>query len=139
MSRATRILAVTVGLVVAGALFGGVAGALTLFVSIAITEGVRLALLQPLALTVAAAVGAAIGAIAAPSAGWLLLRHVRLGKAVAVTLAGTVAGGMLGWVRHNDPVALAFLGFAVSAIGLWLRASRGARLSRLVEGSSDGR
>jgi hypothetical protein len=97
MTRATRILAVTAGLVVAGAVFGAVAGAVAFGIVVLLarqtTAGSALGMLA-----FPAFFGAVIGAVAAPTAGWLLLRTVPLGRAVGWTTLGAVTGGMGGWL-----------------------------------------
>jgi len=86
-----RILAVIAGLVAGGAVFGALAGA------------VALTLLMPLFgrgaayfVPNAARMGAVLGAVLLPTAGWTLLRRVPLGRAVIGTFVGTVIGGVLG-------------------------------------------
>src|SRR5688572_16010158 len=87
MSRAGRIIGVTVGLSVAGAFFGALTVAVALALGIVITEGLTdifcVACLEILALP--AIVGAIVGGIAVPAVAWLLLRQVALGQAVAWT------------------------------------------------------
>ena len=97
MSRAYRILAVTVGLIVAGAVFGGVAGAVALGIVVALTDRIASAFDFGM-LAFAALFGAIVGAVAAPAAGWLLLRRVPLGRAVGWTTLGAVTGGIGGWM-----------------------------------------
>ena len=140
MGRPFRIFAVTLGLVVTGAVFGAVAGMVAFGLALLITQG----LVRPnelAALPFAAGFGAIIGAVAAPAAGWLLLRRVPLGRAVTWSVLGTVAGGVTGWVlgggfnagvdnapSFGDPVLNglvgALLGFVIVAIGLRRRAAR---------------
>jgi hypothetical protein len=126
MSRATRILAVTGGLILTGALLGGIAGAAALGVSLAITEGLGRQL--PGALLFGGILGAAIGSVAAPLAGWILLRRVPLGRAIGWTTLGAVAGGVIGWLLRLDvpgpvpaPIAGALVGFLIPALILRLR------------------
>ena len=122
----------TAGLAVAGALFGAVAAAIALALALAVSEGPAAAL-DFEALGVAALLGAACGAVAAPAAGWLLLRRVPLGRAVAGTVGGTVVGGVAGWLlapMAGTPVVGAVLGFFISAGLLRLQASRHPERSR---------
>lgn len=132
MKHSVKIALVTAGLLAAGAVFGALAGMVGVAVAIALTDGLSYAL-DPLALGFAAMAGAFLGGILFPAAAWLLMRRVPLGLAVAGTLLGTVAGGVLGWVVADaaDPigisVAAAMGGFAVSCVGLRLRYSRGER------------
>ena|SRR5688572_23142021 len=97
MGRATRILAVTLGLTAAGAVFGGVAGAAAFAIAVAVTDRIANAAGFGM-LAFPAFFGAIIGAVAAPSAGWLLLRTVPLGRAVGWTTLGAVTGGIGGWL-----------------------------------------
>jgi hypothetical protein len=96
MAHVGRIIAITLGLSAAGVVFGGIAGALALALSLAIGGSFDL-FSHPAAFAVPAALGAVIGAIGAPAMAWLLLRHVPLGKAVAWSTLGTVAGAVVGW------------------------------------------
>jgi hypothetical protein len=131
MNHSLRIVLVNAGLLVAGALFGALAGMAALAVAVALTEGLRDAL-DPEVLVFGAFVGALFGGVLFPSAMWLLLRRVPLGLAVLGTVAGTVAGGVLGWVLPfpalGNEVARGLwggvLGFACACLLLRLRASR---------------
>jgi membrane protein YqaA with SNARE-associated domain len=143
MARLGRILAVTAGLIAAGAVFGAVAGALALGVAVLISGGGTDAADAGL-LSIPASLGAVIGAVAAPAAGWLALRSVPLWRAVAWTTAGAVGGGVVGWfagtamrVRFGASLPVpsneielgilgALLGFIVAAVLL----RRGATLAR---------
>ena len=125
-----RILAVTLGLVVAGAVFGGVAGAVALAISLVLSQEYR-HLTEPRLFAVAASVGALLGAGCAPLAGWLLLRHVPLGRAFAGLTVGATLGGVVGWFlprsfAHGDGILItAALGFLGAAVVLRLRYARG--------------
>jgi hypothetical protein len=140
MSRTSRIVVVTLGLIVAGALFGGIAGASALTISVLITEGfsgTSDSLLIGFAAIFGAIIGAIIGAVVAPLGGWLLLRYVPLGAAIVWSTVATGVGGVGGWVlagalrsRFGGPLPLlgdevgyallgAFIGFVACA--LWLR------------------
>ena len=88
-----RVMAVTVGLSASGAVFGGIAG-------VAMTAAMALGIpgfwtaREVLAMGI---VGATLGVVCAPIAGWLLLRRVPLGKAFVRLTIGTVVGGVIGW------------------------------------------
>lgn len=119
MRRATRILAVTGGLMVAGAVFGGIAGATALGIAVALTDRIANAADFGM-LAFAAWFGAIVGAVAAPAAGWLLLRRVPLGRAVGWTTLGAVTGGIGGWLlaialRSEVGRGLPFLGNAIES------------------------
>ena len=70
-----RVLAVTLGLSGAGALVGGVAGAVALGIGLLFTIGLK-TFSELAVLFLPATIGALLGAICAPLAGWLLLRRV---------------------------------------------------------------
>lgn len=109
MRPAIRIIGITVGLVALGAALGALAGALVLlFVTILLYgELADLAILG-----VGAVVGAVLGAPAFPLVRWLLLRHVPLRRASRSVVAGTVIGGVAGWMI---PVAVARVNQALLA------------------------
>ena len=111
----------------AGAIFGGVAGSVALGIALAISEGLS-SLTEFTFLGVAAAIGAAVGAVAAPIAGWLLLRHVPLGRAFMGLTVGTVIGGAIGFLAQVNSVpgivGVGAAGFLVAAVFLRLRARR---------------
>ena len=96
MTRLARVLAVTSGLVAAGAGAGALAGAAVAGVIAAIVEHPGAAL-EPGLLGFGATFGAVLGAVLLPLAGWLLMRRVPLGRALLGTAAGAVSGGLLGW------------------------------------------
>jgi hypothetical protein len=116
-----RIVAVTLGLSAAGAVLGGLAGAGALGAALLISDG--FALFSGLAiLAVPAIIGAALGSVCAPLAGWLLLRRVPLGRAFGGLVLGTVFGGLFGWFLPvsfdimNQPILTAAAGFLAAAI-----------------------
>lgn len=129
MNRSARIVVVTAGLMVAGALFGALAANLALALATAATGELRDFLREPQVMQLVGFIGALLGGVLLPSACWLLLRRVPLGLAVLGTLIGTVTGGALGWVLPSGdfPVGSALLaavaGFAVAALSLRLRFS----------------
>ena len=136
-----RVVAVTAGLSVFGAVVGAAAGATALFVGTLLTGQ---AFFDPLfVLGVPAVIGAILGAVLTPIAGWMLLRRVPLGRAFAGLAAGTIGGGILGWLslyilahfsiraRGADPFAVpvgaAVVGFLVAAVVM--RYSKRARVT----------
>ena len=144
MARVGRIIAVTIGLSVTGAIFGALAGAIALLVVLALNGTLRHLALPALQMfAIPAIIGAFLGALGAPAIAWLLLRYVPLGKAVAWSTVGTVAGGIIGWALavvfpNGSPgidatvdntvlgaILGAVAGFLASAIVLRLRASVG--------------
>ena len=115
-----RILAVTFGLsvlgVVCGALLGGIATLLDLgrHIPDANVGGV------PGAFSLGASFGAIAGAILAPVVGWLFLRRASLGRAIAETALGTLAGMLVGAVWPSRPIyLLGLVGFLLAALRLW--------------------
>lgn len=136
MTRVARILAVTAGLGVAGAALGAVASVVAVLLATAVTEARPL----PLHLDVLAFVagfGAVFGVIAAPAGGWLLMRHVPLGRAMLWCVIGTVVGGVIFWTvpLGHDQIGRAIIGavagFLIAAVALRRmtprsRAARGA-------------
>ena len=116
------ILAVTAALLAGGALFGGLAGAVALTLVLALFGTFNWGLLL-----VAAQMGAVLGAVLLPIAGWTLLPRVPLWRVFTGTIAGTVIGGLLGTVLGFllypvgllvGPVLGAILGFLCAAIRL---------------------
>jgi hypothetical protein len=80
----------------------------------ALTEGLPLPLhLDVLAFV--AGLGAVLGGVAAPAGGWLLLRHVPLGRAMLWSVIGTVAGGVILWTvpLGHDQIGRAIIGAVV--------------------------
>jgi hypothetical protein len=128
MNRTTRIVAVTVGLLAAGAVAGAVAADAALFLASAL-DGGGVALNDWEPLLVVAAIGALFGGVLLPITAWLFLRRVPLGLALLGTVVGTIVGGALGWIVRlgsneiQGGVMGAFAGFAVAALLLRLRAS----------------
>lgn len=116
-----RILAVTLGLVVAGAVFGGLAGAAALAISLVLSQDYG-HLREPRLFAAAASIGALLGAACAPLAGWLLLRQIPLGRAFAGLTVGATLGGVVGWflprsfVRGDAILITAALGFLGAAV-----------------------
>ena len=127
-----RAVKVTAGLSAFGAVVGAAAGAAALFLGTLFTGVVTY---QEVALlAVPATIGAALGAILTPIAGWMLLRRVPLGRAFAGLAAGTVVGGVFGWLftwQRMDPtigsVGAAVAGFLVAAVAM--RYSKRARIA----------
>lgn len=124
-----RIVAVTFGLVVAGAVFGGIAGAVALAISLVLSQDYG-HLRESRLFAVAAVIGALLGAVCAPLAGWLLLRQVPLGRAFAGLTVGATLGGVAGWFlprsfAHGDGILItAALGFLGAAVVLRIAHSR---------------
>ncbi|HEY6853734.1 MAG TPA: hypothetical protein VI139_05775, partial [Gemmatimonadales bacterium] len=107
----------------------GAAGAAALGLALILTDGVT-AFTELGVVVVPAAIGAGLGAVLAPSAGWLLLRRVPLGRAFAGLTIGTVLGGLAGWFLPAmtnvfvQPIITAAAGFLASAVFLRFRYAR---------------
>ncbi len=124
MRHVGRIVAVTIGLVGAGILFGAIAGG-TSFALVGILAGQNVSIEE---FEFGAMFGAPLGAVTAPLLSWLLLRHVPLGKMFAVCSVGTAIGGILGWFATAsggdimvNPLVGAFVGCLIAAIALRYR------------------
>jgi hypothetical protein len=124
MNRPARMAVITTGLVGAGAIFGAVAGTVALAVSL-IIDGIPSLVGAAL---LGAYFGAPLGAVAAPILGWSLLRRVPLGRMFIVCAAGTVMGGVVGWLTAGSDgdimvggLAGAAIGCVVAAFNLWYR------------------
>jgi len=121
MTHVSRIVAVTIGLVGAGLLFGAMAGGAS-FALVGILAGQEIPIE---ALEIGAVFGAPLGAITAPLLSWLLLRHVPLGTMFLVCSVGTAIGGIVGWFATAaggnimvNPLVGAFAGCVLAAIAL---------------------
>lgn len=123
-ARASRIALVTIGLIMAGLVFGAVAGG-TAFVMVGLLTGEGIATER---FVIGAVFGSPLGAITAPLLSWLLLRRVPIGRMFLVCTIGAAIGGVIGWfatIAGGDilanPLAGAFIGCLVSAVVLWHR------------------
>src|SRR5262245_28502081 len=115
-----RAILVGLGLVPAGAVAGALAGALGVSLWVAVVGGLTQAL-DPGAWLVAGAVGAALGAVLLPLAGFTFLRRAPLGRVLAETILGTALGGAAGALTDDGAGWFkgALIGFALSAAHLW--------------------
>jgi hypothetical protein len=119
MSR-MRIALVTAGLVVAGGVFGTVAGTLVLLVWQLPAGGFSL----KGALSLGVFFGGGLGALLGPLAACTVMRHVPLGLAVGGTTLGTFASGGLALVVTGSPlfgIAAGVAGFTFTAAALQAR------------------
>lgn len=98
MSRSKRIIEVTAGLAVTGAVVGAVCAIGIILVLNAINGGIAglFSADGAVFLAVVAFVGALFGLVAAPLLSWGLLRRVPLGKAILATGLGTMTGAVAG-------------------------------------------
>ena len=130
MGRTKRILAVTAGLVVAGAVIGAVLGVLVLALTAVILGGWSSLRFDGLLLPMGLVFGAMRGAVLAPAAAWLLMRDVPLGRAIGGTALGTVLGAVMGTVlAPGTTFLMALAGFVAAAVYLRVRSGRSRRVS----------
>jgi hypothetical protein len=124
--RATRILLVLLGLALAGAIMGAVAGSIvTVSVGVAL-EGPR-ALGHAFLYGAGAVFGAICGAVLAPVASFAFLRHVPLWRVFVDTAIGTIVGGVATALLHvSVPLVLVAgtAGFFAAAARLAWRTPR---------------
>ena len=124
----SRVIGVTLGLSVAGIAFGGVAGAVAVGAILVVETGLPIAG-DPRILLFAGGIGAVLGSVCAPLAGWLLLRRVPLGRAFGGLTLGTIVGGIAGWFapisfdQAIQPLAATALGFLAAAVFLRFKAA----------------
>lgn len=122
-----RVLTVTAALAAAGAVIGGVLGALLIAVWETVTVGLQSLGDWP-AYGWGGLVGASVGAVLAPLVSWTLLRRVPLGRAILETAIGTVLGSVAALLvsRFNPTWGLygAGAGLVLAAIRLWFAARR---------------
>ena len=123
-ARAGRIALVTLGLIIAGSVFGALAGG-TAFVTVGLLAGAGIST-DPL--MIGAFFGAPLGAMTAPLLSWLLLRQVPIGTMFLVCSIGAAIGGVIGWFATAaggdimlNPLVGAFVGCLVAAVVLWHR------------------
>lgn len=85
-------LRITLALALAGAIFGALAGSVIVIIVPLMMKVTPFSLF----IIMGAAIGAPLGAILFPTAGWLVMRHVPIGRALVGTFVGTVLGGIAG-------------------------------------------
>jgi hypothetical protein len=132
-------LRVTLGLAVAGAIFGTLAG-----LAIAGVVILMLPATPPsMFVGIAALVGAGVGAVLFPTTGWMVMRHVPIGRALLGTFVGTVIGGVAGsaaFFYGKAPIhpvlmigASALTGFVASVVLLRITAKRATKSDAAVD------
>ncbi len=136
MQQRMRIAAVTAGLVVAGGIFGTIAGTLVLWVWMAATDPSDITL-AGLGMTLFFGIffGGVPGAVLGPLAAWVLMRHVPLWLAVGGTTLGTFASGGLVVLITGNP----FFAILAGAVGMMASAAAlndryPGKKQRLIEG-----
>jgi hypothetical protein len=118
----TRALAVTLALSVTGAVCGAVLGGIALMIDISRGPGPLGLREVAVAFGIGGFWGAIFGVVLAPIFAWLFLRRVSLGRAIAQTALGTIAGLVVGaLVEPSASFLFGLGGFAVASV--WLRLS----------------
>jgi len=129
-----RVVVVTAGLALAGAAFGGFAGAIAL-ATVMVLSGNVAYFSELSALEIAAEAGAVLGLISAPLIVWVMLRRVPLGRAFLSLTLGAALGGVFGWFAFSwldvifGPTVAAFIGLIASAVALSIRYERAPALT----------
>jgi hypothetical protein len=143
MTRIKRILAVTLGLTLTGAIVGAVFGGIILlgWVAVMNRHGYPASVADLFAF--GAMFGAVIGAVLAPISSWVLLRRVPLGRAIGGAAIGTALGAIAGTsIAVINPLVGGVAGFVAGVIYLRLivapRLERHRALSEL-PGDTKGR
>jgi hypothetical protein len=132
LGRPLRLLAITLGLGCAGALFGGLAGGAGLAIVLLFEPQLGRIALE--LCEFAASVGAVLGTIGAPVVAWVMLRRVPLGRMFTWLTLGTVVAAVLGWFAFSrideiwGPTLSGFVGFMATAIALSYRYDETPRL-----------
>jgi hypothetical protein len=132
-ARTVRIIAVTGGLAVVGAMVGAATGAVALIL-VSIAQGARTLHMITFGSGFAAMFGAVVGAVLAPIEAWVLLRRVPLWRAITGTAVGTIIGATALAFTIVGPIVGGVAGFTAAAIALRLRRER--RAASLPPGSS---
>ena len=125
MSKIRRILTVTAALAGVGAVTGAIAGAIVAFLVILLRQGLGDAL-DLSTIEFGSWLGAPLGAVLFPLAGWLLMRRVPIGRALLGTMLGTILGGLVGWFTPlhgpgdiiDRTLLCGIIGFAVAVLAL---------------------
>lgn len=123
MSRRTRrTIAVTAGLVLAGAAFGAVAAVLGFALFLVLTArgvpGEYAMLRDGEVLRVVVGIGAAFGVVLGPVVGWIALRAVPLWLAIGGATAGTIVGAAFGIMLLPYGAFIGAVAGAVAASGV---------------------
>ena len=123
MTRRTRILAVTGGLIATGVVVGAVCGVVALWLwEVRQTSGIHP---DYLLAAISAIVGGLVGGVTAPLLAWGLMRRVPLGRAIGYSALGTIIGGTIGMIVAAPLGAIlgGIAGFVVAAAILSVRHS----------------
>jgi hypothetical protein len=123
-----RVAAVTGGLIMAGAIAGGVASAIAIVAVGLVSDGSMGMYHDPETIILGGILGAIYGAVLGPLAAWLLMRHVPLGIAIGGTMLGTLIGGVAALMTEQHFLSLPLAGFALAALVIRLAVPRPARV-----------
>ncbi len=115
-----RVVVVGLGLIVTGAAVGGVCGV----VALSLLLGAAGKLPDAGLALVAALFGGALGAVLGPAAGFSILRHVPLGKAIGWTAVGAIVGGLIGVPLSMGLILGPVVGFGVASLALYASVRR---------------
>jgi len=124
-----RVVAVTIGLIFAGAVTGALVAILTVTAVVYATGGPGEAGPMSTVLRLVGTVGALLGAPLAPAVAWLLLRRVPIGRAFTGLALGGILGCLVGWLLPNpfasfvQPIVAGALGFCIAGVILRRTAS----------------
>lgn len=122
MNRPWRVVTITAGLILTGAVVGALAGAVSLTTSLWIDRDPW----YVLGLFAGPLYGAPIGAVVAPVLAWTVLRRVALGQMFMWLGSGTAIGGLVGWITTVTPMeeAKVMSGLAGAVVGCLVAAIR---------------
>ncbi|HSA55921.1 MAG TPA: hypothetical protein VLE53_09460 [Gemmatimonadaceae bacterium] len=126
-ARRSRILAVTGGLAITGAVIGAVLAPLLLWVVGSLLRSGARVPTTPAGFGLAALVGAALGVVLLPATAWWLMRHVPLGRALLGTVVGTLVGGGIGMFASALHPTISIGGALAGYLGSALLVRRRAR------------
>lgn len=126
-----RVVAVTFGLSLVGAVCGAVLGGLAGLVMFDIPSHPPNLDAWPLVAASGSLFGAVFGFVLVPIIGWIFLRRISLGRAILQTAAGVLAGLLVSAVVEPGAAILFGLGGFVLASGvLWLTTCSATRNRR---------
>jgi hypothetical protein len=118
-----RVALVAVGVAALGAVGGAIAGVLSATLWLLVFQTRWLSVL-PQVFGGVALLGAALGAVLMPLAGFTALRRIPLGKILATAIVGSAVGGIVGAQFFNSVVVGPIVGFVAAVAWLAVRAHR---------------
>ena len=118
-----RVAIISAVVAAIGSIVGALVGASVQLIIVLVQGGSLSSSTRPL--LQAAGFGALVGAVFAPAASWLLLRHVPLWRAITETAAGTLVGALVAmWAAPAFVIPAAGVGFLLAAARLRIFTSR---------------